>query len=177
MRRLGITVPIALCVIVGVLFINFGRWAPTLTILLLLPVAAVGAVAGLRFMHVNFSVSSAVGCIALLGQVVLSGVIECTQYLRALAVTGDRRRALIEGAKQAFRPVMLTTMLALLGLVPAALAHGMGSETQRPFAIAIVAGLVTSLPAVTIVAPILFSMVMGRPQSLRTLDEPSVGSS
>ena len=54
-------------------------------------------------------------------------------------------------------------MLALLGLVPAALAHGMGSETQRPFAIAIVAGLVTSLPAVTIVTPILFSMIVRMP--------------
>lgn len=160
MRRLGVTVPIALCVIVGVLFMNFGRWAPTLVILMVLPIAALGAVAGLRLMHVNFSVSSAVGCIALLGQVVLSGVIECTQYLRALAVTRHRRQALLDGAREAFRPVMLTTTLALLGLVPAALAHGMGSETQRPFAIAIVSGLLVSLPAVTLVAPILFSMVV-----------------
>jgi cobalt-zinc-cadmium resistance protein CzcA len=162
MRRLGVTVPMALCVIVGVLFMNFGRWPPTIVILLLLPFAALGAVAGLRLMHVNFSVSSAVGCIALLGQVVLSGVIECTQYLRALAVTRDRRQALLLGAREAFRPVMLTTTLALLGLVPAALAHGMGSETQRPFAIAIVSGLVASLPAVTLVAPILCSMVVRR---------------
>ena len=164
MRRLGITVPMALCVIVGVLFMNFGRWAPTLTILMLLPIAALGAVSGLRLMHVNFSVSSAVGCIALLGQVVLSGVIECTQYLRALAATKNRRQALLQGARDAFRPVMLTTMLALLGLVPAALAHGMGSETQRPFAIAIVSGLLASLPAVTIVAPIVFSMIVTRPE-------------
>ena len=162
MRRLGVTVPMALCVIVGVLFMNFGRWPPTLTILMLLPVAVLGAISGLRLLHVNFSVSSAVGCIALVGQVVLSGVIECTQYLRALAATHDRRQALLRGAREAFRPVMLTTMLALLGLVPAALAHGMGSETQRPFAIAIVFGLIASLPAVMIVAPILFSMVVRR---------------
>jgi cobalt-zinc-cadmium resistance protein CzcA len=162
MRRLGISVPLALCVIVGVLYMNFGRWAPTLTILAILPAAALGAVSGLRLMHVNFSVSSAVGCIALLGQVVLSGVIECTQYLRAIAVTQDRRQALLQGAREAFRPVMLTTMLALLGLVPAALAHGMGSETQRPFAIAIVSGLVLSLPIVTLVVPIMFSMAVRR---------------
>lgn len=128
-------------------------------------------------MHVNFSVSSAVGCIALLGQVVLSGVIECTQYLQALAATGDRRRALLAGAKEAFRPVMLTTMLALLGLVPAALAHGMGSETQRPFAIAIVSGLLVSLPAVTIVAPILFSMVVGRHGAATQVDAGSAAGS
>ena len=81
------------------------------------------------------------------------------------------RRALLAGAREAFRPVMLTTMLALLGLVPAAFAHGMGSETQRPFAIAIVAGLITSLPAVTIAAPILFSMVVSRPEPTIDADE------
>lgn len=162
MRRLGISVPLALVVIVGVLFLNFGRWAPTLTILALLPVAALGAVAGLRTFGVNFSVSSAVGCIALLGQVVLSGVIECTQYLAALDAKHERRQALLVGAREAFRPVMLTTMLALLGLVPAALAHGMGSETQRPFAIAIVSGLVVSLPAVTLLLPVVFSTIVPR---------------
>ena len=162
MGRLAVSVPIALAVIVGVLFVNFGRWAPTLVILAVLPVAALGAVAGLRLMGVNFSVSSAVGCIALLGQVVLSGVIECERYLAAWEATGDRRTALLRGARDAFRPVMLTTTLALLGLVPAALAHGMGSETQRPFAIAIVSGLLASLPAVTILVPIVFSMVASR---------------
>ena len=64
---------------------------------------------------------------------------------------------------------MLTTMLALLGLVPAAVAHGMGSETQRPFAIAIVSGLLASLPAVTIVAPILFSMIVGHSADKRRM--------
>ena len=159
MGRLGVTVPLALCVIVGLLFMHFGRWAPTLTILLMLPIAVAGAVGGLRLLHANFSVSSAVGCIALLGQVVLSGVIECTQYLRARHGGDDRRAALLAGAKEAFRPVVLTTMLAMLGLVPAAMSHSMGSETQRPFAIAVVAGLVVSLPVITIVMPILFSLV------------------
>ena len=60
--------------------------------------------------------------------------------------------------------MLLTTMLALLGLVPAALSHAMGSETQRPFAVAIVGGLITSLPIVTVVMPILLSMLMGRPR-------------
>jgi len=114
-----------------------------------------------------------VGCIALLGQIVLSGVIESSRYLAALERTRDRRRALLEGAREAFRPVMLTTTLALLGLVPAALSHGMGSETQRPFAIAIVAGLLASLPAVTIVAPILLSLIVPRPGG----DDPPAAAS
>lgn len=159
MRKLAITLPIALAIILGVLFANFGRWAPTLVIFLFLPVAVAGAVSGLRLLGENFSVSSAVGCIALLGQVVLSGVIYCTQYMRARAEIPDRREALVAGARESFRPVFLTTMLAMLGLVPAAISHAMGSETQRPFAIAIVGGLLTSLPAVTLVLPVLFSLV------------------
>jgi cobalt-zinc-cadmium resistance protein CzcA len=164
MFRLGITLPIALTVILGVLFANFGRWSPTLTIFIFLPVTVAGAIAGLRLLGENFSVSSAVGCIALLGQVVLSGVIYCTGYLRARRTINDRREALLAGAREAFRPVFLRTMLAMLGLVPAAISHAMGSETQRPFAIAIVGGLLTSLPAVTIVLPVLFSLVAPRPR-------------
>ena len=93
MFRLAITLPIALAVILGVLFANFGRWSPTLTIFIFLPVAVAGAVGGLRLLGENFSVSSAVGCIALLGQVVLSGVIYCTQYLprKKLSRTGEMR--------------------------------------------------------------------------------------
>ncbi len=164
MARLGVTVPLALAVIVVVLFANFGRWLPTACILLVLPFAVVGAVVALRVSGMNFSVSSAVGCIALLGQVVLSGVIVCSRILHALGNARDRRAALLAGAGEAFRPVLLTTMLAILGLVPAALSHAMGSETQRPFAIAIVGGLITSLPIVTVVMPILFSMLMGPPR-------------
>lgn len=159
MHRLAITLPIALAVILGVLFANFGRWAPTLAIFIFLPVAVAGAVGGLRLVGENFSVSSAVGCIALLGQVVLSGVIYCTQYVRAKQEISDRHEALLAGASEAFRPVFLTTMLAMLGLVPAAISQAMGSETQRPFAIAIVAGLVISLPAISLVLPVLFSLV------------------
>lgn len=155
--------PIALCVIVAVLFANFGRWAPTLTILAVLPMAVIGSVAGLRALGENFSVSSAVGCIALLGQIVLSGVIYCEQYLRARRTTDNRRGALLAGAREAFRPVLLTTALAGFGLLPAALSHSMGSETQRPFAIAIVSGLLVSLPIVMFAMPIFFSMVARKP--------------
>mgnify|MGYP006271064331 CR=1 FL=1 len=130
MRRLGLAVPMALCVIVGVLFMTFGRWAPTLLILMLLPVAARGAVASLRLMQVKCSVSSAVGCIALLGQVVLSGVIECMQHLRARRdpqpTAGARARG-TGGVPACYAD----DLLAMLELVPAALAHGMGSAASR----------------------------------------------
>ena len=167
LTRLSIVLPLALLVIVAVLYANFGRWAPTLTILAFLPVCVVGAVAGLRFLGENFSVSSAVGCIALIGQIVLSGVIYCTQINRARD-TGSENR-LLQGASEAFRPVLLTTALAALGLIPAALSHSMGSETQRPFAISIVAGLLIGIPAILFVLPVIYARLCGnRPSGAAT---------
>jgi cobalt-zinc-cadmium resistance protein CzcA len=157
MARLAIVLPLSLAAIIGILYATFTRWSPALTIFAFLPVAVVGAVTGLHSLGENFSVSSAVGCIALLGQVVLSGVIYCTCILRARREIADTLEAMLRGAGEAFRPVLLTTMLAMLGLVPAAMSQAMGSETQRPFAIAIVSGLVISLPAVLFVLPVVCS--------------------
>ncbi|HEY8376176.1 MAG TPA: efflux RND transporter permease subunit, partial [Nannocystis sp.] len=154
MRRLALTTPVALAAILGLLFLNFGRLRPTLVIAAFLPLACVGAIAGLRAAGELFSVSSAVGCIALLGQVVLSGVVLCGAIDRAAAESPTAAR--IRGARAALRPVLLTTALALLGLVPASLSQAMGSETQRPFAIAIVAGLVVTTPIMLVLLPLLY---------------------
>ncbi|MBL8602357.1 MAG: efflux RND transporter permease subunit [Myxococcales bacterium] len=153
LRRLGVAFPIALAVIVALLYAHFRRWAPTLKIVAMLPFALVGAVVGLRLAGQNFSVSSAVGCIALLGQVVLAGVLLCARIDEA-AAQGEPD-PVEKGAAVAFKPVLLTTSLALLGLVPAATAQAMGSETQRPFAIAILSGLVAATPAVLLLLPTL----------------------
>ncbi len=152
MKRLAVSLPLALLAIAAILWANFRRWRPVLTILAFLPFAVLGGVAGLRAMGENFSVSSAVGCIALLGQVVLAGVLLCTRIDEARAL-GESDDPVAAGAQVAFKPVLLTTSLALLGLVPAALSHAMGSETQRPFAIAIIAGLVAGIPAVLLLLP------------------------
>ena len=154
MRRLAVSLPLALAAIVAILWANFRRWRPTLLIVALLPFGVLGGVAGLRAMGENFSVSSAVGCIALLGQVVLAGVLVCTRVDEALAA-GDAD-PLSTGTQAALKPVLLTTALALLGLVPAALSHAMGSETQRPFAIAIIAGLVAGIPAMLFLLPVAY---------------------
>ncbi|MBZ5712426.1 efflux RND transporter permease subunit [Nannocystis pusilla] len=154
MRRLALSLPVALAAILGILFLNFGRLRPTLVIAAFLPLACLGAIAGLRAAGELFSVSSAVGCIALLGQVVLSGVVLCGAIDHA---AGERAASgSIRGAQAALRPVLLTTALALLGLVPAALSHAMGSETQRPFAIAIVSGLLLTTPVMLALLPLLY---------------------
>ncbi|MDC0667072.1 efflux RND transporter permease subunit [Nannocystis radixulma] len=154
MRRLALSLPVALAAILAILFLNFGRLRPTLVIAAFLPLACLGAIAGLRVAGELFSVSSAVGCIALLGQVVLSGVVLCGAIDHA---AGERAASgSIRGAQAALRPVLLTTALALLGLVPAALSHAMGSETQRPFAIAIVSGLLVTTPVMLALLPLLY---------------------
>jgi heavy metal efflux system protein len=156
LQRLGVSLPLALAAILGILFMNFRRWKPTLLIFAFLPVAVIGAVVGLKALGENFSVSSAVGCIALLGQVVLSGVILCSRLDEARAHShGDPMK---EGAREAFRPLLMTTTLALLGLLPAATSHAMGSETQRPFAISIIAGLLLVTPAILFVLPLLYTV-------------------
>ncbi|MDC0721650.1 efflux RND transporter permease subunit [Nannocystis bainbridge] len=155
MRRLALSLPVALAAILAILFFNFGRLRPTLVIAAFLPLACFGAVAGLRLAGELFSVSSAVGCIALLGQVVLSGVVLSGAIDRA--ASEEPRSAAIVGPTTALRPVLLTTALALLGLVPAALSHAMGSETQRPFAIAIVSGLLVVTPVMLALLPLLYS--------------------
>ncbi|MFO1020456.1 MAG: CusA/CzcA family heavy metal efflux RND transporter [Planctomycetales bacterium] len=164
MNRLSVSLPLALAVILGLLWWNFKSWRPAVTIFVFLPVTVIGAVAGLHLLGENFSVSSAVGCIALLGQVVLSGVVICSRIDDA--VENGEAKAWRLGAGEAFRPVILTTCLAMFGLIPASLSHAMGSETQRPFAIAIVAGLLVVTPAILLVMPLLYdSMKMGKDRS------------
>jgi len=168
MRQLSIALPLALAAVLGLLYLNFRRVRPTLAIAAFLPIAGVGAVFGLRVCGERFSVSSAVGCIALLGQVVLAGVTICARIDAARAQ--GARDPLVEGARDAFRPVVLTTLLALLGLLPAATSHAMGSETQRPFAIAIVTGLALVAPAILAFLPLLYAR---EPRQLRPVPRKS----
>lgn len=154
MGRLAVIVPLVLLAMLGVLYWNFGRWRPALVIMAFLPLSTIFAVATLRTLGEHFSVSAAVGCITLLGQITLVGVLLCTRIDHA-AKSGVSDPA-IEGARVALRPVLLTVSLAAIGLVPAALSHGMGSESQRPFAIAIIGGLLSTVPLVLLLLPLLY---------------------
>lgn len=155
MSRLESVVPLTLLAIVLLLFANFRRWRPALTIVALLPLSVVAAVAFLRLTGETFSVSSAIGCITLVGQTSLLGVLMCSR-IDERAAAGDDDPALT-GAMLALRPILLTVCLAAFGLLPAALSYDMGSESQRPFARALIGGLFTSLPLVLVLLPILYA--------------------
>ncbi|HET6283314.1 MAG TPA: CusA/CzcA family heavy metal efflux RND transporter [Polyangia bacterium] len=173
MQRLAVVVPLTLLAMIAILFANFRRWAPTLLIIGLLPAALLAAVAFLKLSGNNFSVSAAVGCVILLGQVTLCGVLVCSRIdEQALANVADPIRT---GVETALRPIFLTVSLAALGLVPAALSMGMGAESQRPFAITIIGGLLATLPLVLILLPVLYTPAKPVRYSGDAADESGIG--
>jgi len=119
----------------------------------------VGALLALRITHTPFSVSSILGLLVLMGVSVETAVID-TSYINKLRLEGqDIATATFEASMVRLRPIMMTALVACLGLLPAAFSHGIGSDSQRPFAIVIVAGLISRLFLGRIVSPVLYQMV------------------
>ena len=119
----------------------------------------VGALLALKLTHTPFSVSSVLGLLALMGVSVETAVID-TSYINKLRLQGNEiRKATFEASSVRLRPIMMTALVACLGLLPAALSTGIGSDSQKPFAIVIVAGLISRLFLGRIVSPVLYKMV------------------
>jgi cobalt-zinc-cadmium resistance protein CzcA len=162
MKRLAIIVPCALAIILLLLYGAFGRLRSALVILAATPMCLPGAVLALKLARVNLSVSAIVGGIALLGQTVLGGVIIVASINELRAEGLPLLEAVAEGAARRMRAVLITALLAALGLLPAAVSHAMGSETQRPFALVIVGGVLVATPLLLLVLPILYSWIERR---------------
>ncbi|MBS1872213.1 MAG: efflux RND transporter permease subunit [Acidobacteria bacterium] len=155
-RHLMIIVPITVGAIFFLLFLLFRSLRFALLIILVLPFASIGGVAALYFSGEYLSVPASVGFIALWGIAVLNGVV-LVSYIRGLRESGmEQRKAIMDGASMRFRPVMMTATVAALGLVPFLFATGPGSEVQRPLAIVVIGGLVTSTLLTLVVVPALY---------------------
>ncbi|MGC9995665.1 MAG: CusA/CzcA family heavy metal efflux RND transporter [Terriglobia bacterium] len=156
-RRLMIVLPITILVIFIILYTMFGSVKWSLLILTNVAMARLGGLLALLVTHTNFSVSSGVGFLALFGVSVQTGVImlEYINQLRARGFTIEQ--SAVEGAVLRLRPIMMTMLVATLGLLPAALSHGIGSDSQRPFAIVIVGGLISDLVVSIFLLPTLYS--------------------
>ncbi len=155
-RRLMIVLPITLLLIFVILYSMFssGKWA--LLILVNVAMAPLGGLLALMFTHTNFSVSSGVGFLALFGVSVQTGVI-MLEYINQLRVQGQSiESAAVEGAVLRLRPIMMTMLVATLGLLAAATSHEIGSDSQRPFAIVIVGGLIGALAINVFLLPTLY---------------------
>jgi cobalt-zinc-cadmium resistance protein CzcA len=159
MRRIIVIVPISILVIFGLLYLTFRSALPAIVVLLDVPFAMVGGVFALYLTHTVLSVSAAVGFITLFGVAVMDGVLLITYVRQAREKHGgDAQHAIIEAVSQRLRPVLMTAMLASLGLLPAALSHAIGSDTQRPFAIVIIGGLISSTLLTLLLLPTLYEL-------------------
>ncbi|MGE0387542.1 MAG: efflux RND transporter permease subunit [Gammaproteobacteria bacterium] len=154
--RLALVVPVALGLIFVVLFMTFGSVRQALLVLANIPFALVGGVLALWITGEYLSVPASVGLIALLGIAVLNGLVLVSCFNQLAAAGMSRARAVAEGARRRLRPVMMTASITALGLVPMLLASGPGSEIQRPLAIVVIGGLVTSTALTLVVLPVLF---------------------
>ncbi len=154
--RLAIVVPVAIGLIFLLLFATFGSIKQALLILSNIPFAMIGGVFGLWISGEYLSVPASVGFIALLGIAVLNGVV-MVSYFNLLAAQGmDTVNIVIEGAKRRLRPVLMTASIAAFGLIPLLFATGPGSEIQRPLAIVVIGGLVSSTMLTLVLLPIFY---------------------
>jgi cobalt-zinc-cadmium resistance protein CzcA len=171
--RLAIIIPITVLVIMLLLYTMFRSFKWALLVLCNVGMASVGGFLALLATGTNFSVSSGIGLLALTGVAVQIGVI-MVQYINQLRSRGlPIESAAIGGATRRLRPIMMTMLVATLGLLPAALSHDIGSDSQRPFAIVIVGGLITNLLISVFLLPTLYVWIAREDDILPKLEENS----
>ena len=160
-HRLAVVIPITILVIMLVLYSMFRSFKWGFLVLLNLGLAPIGGLLALLITGTHFSVSTGVGLLALFGVSVQTGVI-MIEYINQLRGRGySVQEAVLLGATRRLRPIMMTMLVASLGLLPAALSHGIGSDSQRPFAIVIVGGLLTELALSLVLLPAFYAWMAG----------------
>ncbi len=163
MGHLKIIVPVTVAAIFFLLFLLFGSLRYATLIILVLPFASIGGVVALFVSGEYLSVPASVGFIALWGIAVLNGVV-LVSYIRSLRDDGmSQADAVLQGCRQRFRPVLMTATVAMLGLIPMLFATGPGSEVQRPLAIVVIGGLITSTLLTLVVLPTLYKWFEEKP--------------
>ena len=163
-KRLSIVVPISLALIAVLLFFNFGSMVDTMLAMSVIPMAIFGGVLGLLISGIPFSVSAAIGFIALFGIAVMDGIIILSQFNQLIDEGYDRMRAVIRTGELQLRPVLMTCVVAGVGLLPAAVSEGIGSQVQKPLAIVVVTGMMVAPLVILITLPVLISYFSRRPK-------------
>jgi cobalt-zinc-cadmium resistance protein CzcA len=161
-KRLSIVVPISLALIGVLLFFNFGSMVDTLLAMSVIPMAIFGGVLGLFIFDIPFSVSAAIGFIALFGIAVMDGIIILSQYNQLIDEGYGRIRAVIRTGELQLRPVLMTCVVAGVGLLPAAVSEGIGSQVQKPLAVVVVTGMMLAPVVILVTLPVLISVFSRR---------------
>ena len=166
MQRLAFIVPISLILIFILLFWTFQSIKSAFLILLSVPFAITGGLIALLLTGIHLSISAAVGFIALFGIAVQNGVILLTKINLHRREGIPLHDAILQGSVSRLRPVVMTALMAMLGLLPAALSTSIGSETVKPFAIVIIGGLITATLLTLTMLPLLYRNFEGKQQEL-----------
>jgi cobalt-zinc-cadmium resistance protein CzcA len=155
-KRLSQVVPISLLLIFVLLFILFNNAKDAAYVLINVPFALIGGILALHLTGINFGISAGVGFIALFGICVQNGVILISEFHRQAKTVSDLNKAIINAVTLRTRPVVMTALMAAIGLLPAALSTGIGSESQKPLAVVIIGGLVTATIFTLLVFPVIY---------------------
>jgi len=171
-KRLAIILPVTFVFIMVLLYGLFNSFRHSLLALLGLPFAISGGIIGLYVFDLNFSISAAIGFISLFGVAVMSGILIIHGYYRVVSHGVDPAEAMFEAVDQQMRPILMMTLSACIGLLPAALSTGIGSQVQRPLATVIVGGMLIGPIMLLVVVPALQSYFLGRETAPRPSTNP-----
>ena len=160
--RLQIVVPISLALIAILLWVNFGSVPDMLLAMSVIPMASIGGVLGLVLTGTSFSISAAIGFIALFGISVMDGIIILSYYNELIDDGLERMQAVLRACEHQMRPVLMTCVIAGIGLLPAAVSSGIGSQVQKPLAIVVVGGMMLAPVVILITLPVLIVLFSRR---------------
>jgi len=157
-KRLIEVVPVCILLIFVLLFVAFGNAKDAGLVLLNVPFAIIGGILALHVTGTIFSISAGIGFIALFGLCIQNGVILISVFKKNILSGMDIERSLFEGVKERTRPVVMTALMAAIGLIPAALSTGIGSETQKPLAIVVIGGIISATILTLLIFPLIFQI-------------------
>ncbi len=157
-KTLANVVPLCLLAIFLILFITYGNVKDSVLTIMNVPFALIGGILALHVTRINFSISAGIGFIALFGVCIQNGVILISVFRKNLEEKMTIHKAIEHGVQSRIRPVIMTALMAAIGLLPAAISTGIGSETQKPLAIVVIGGLITSTILTLLILPVIYSM-------------------
>jgi cobalt-zinc-cadmium resistance protein CzcA len=161
-KRLRVIVPVTILLIGMLLYVNFASLTDTLLGVAVIPMAMIGGVFALVLTGTPFSVSAAIGFIALFGIAVMEGIILLSYFNQLIESGTERDTAILQACQTRFRPVMMTCIAACVGLLPAALSTAIGAQVQRPLALVVVGGILLTPILVLIILPVLIDVFSRR---------------
>ncbi len=159
-QRLAVVLPIAMGLILALLFALFNSWRDSLLTLAAIPFSIAGGIIALYLSGLDFSISAAIGFVSLFGVSVMNGILVITYFNHLIFAGHTPLEAMTQAAEQRMRPMLMTALSACIGLLPAALSHGIGSQVQRPLATVVVGGMLLGPVMLLIVAPALQVLVV-----------------